>query len=67
MIQKGKVFENIVEEGENGLKTFFPFYNVFFHIKDRNYHFSRYNTFDRMSANVFNMDGSVFVPNFLTG
>ena len=47
---------------ERWLKAFFPFYNVFFHIKDRNNHFSRYNTFDLLSANVFNMDRSVFFP-----
>ena len=43
------------------------FYNVFIHIKDRNNHFSRYNTFDLLSANVFNMDQSVFPPNFRNG
>ena len=41
-----------------------PFYSGFFHIKDRNNHCSRYNTFDLFSANVFNMDRSVFSPQF---
>ena len=44
-----------------------PFYSVFFHIKDCNNHFSRYNTFDLLSAKVFNMDRSLFFPNLQNG